>query len=544
MSDFKTAQSVLPFVWPCLPPEPERLSEDCFTQIVEDARALIGITSSVDRHGARLLIKLLGSQPKIEARIIVAVFGGCPTRERDLSNLLDFSKKASEGTEKPRVQFRILPMEDETGRPAECLVAVAKHDTAPPVFLFGPTSNFGVGPSDRTQINMGFKADPVLFDQWRRWFDKTWQKAAKLTEATVNIPALSPARGSLEAAALWEGYCNVCAETDRIESLDHDPDTGEIRISQEPDGEEESPPTIDLKLPKLDRMADRISRLFSAGQQVAIAHSSAVGPLETPVDPQFFKQQAERRIGTVVQRQSFRISVFSKDELKRLDGYRLGSQNIIKKLALSYGKNLYWLPDEMISILEKEVETKNSEAEADLKELVGGSAGCFVKNKIKEIERDLTNIYRELGGKDDLPPRALTKVVRDLELRISKALGSRLLAPITCSRITIPAPADSGWQAPWAQAKELVFSLAKFPRRVIVRPNELSELCTSQEEILGAMNIQNDAILKVESHWERQDRARSQLRELEWIEYANIGDRDRCEAVFMLIDGPQHYDVL
>ena len=58
------------------------------------------------------------------------------------------------------------------------------------------------------------------------------------------------------------------------------------------------------------------------------------------------------------------------------------------------------------------------------------------------------------------------------------------------------------------------------------------------------MNIQNDAILKVESHWERQDRARSQLRELEWIEHANIGDRDRCEAVFMLIDGPQHYDVL
>ena len=385
---------------------------------------------------------------------------------------------------------------------------------------------------------------PVLFDQWRRWFDKTWQKAAQLTEATVNIPALSPARGSLEAAALWEGYCNVCAETDRIESLDHDPDTGEIRISQEPDGEEESPPTIDLKLPKLDRMADRISRLFSAGQQVAIAHSSAVGPLETPVDPQFFKQQAERRIGTVVQRQSFRISVFSKDELKRLDGYRLRSQNIIKKLALSYGKNLYWLPDEMISILEKEVETKNSEAEADLKELVGGSAGCFVENKIKEIERDLTNIYRELGGKDDLPPRALTKVVRDLELRISKALGSRLLAPITCSRITIPAPANSGWQAPWTQAKELVFSLAKFPRRVIVRPNELSELCTSQEEILGAMNIQNDAILKVESHWERQDRARSQLRELEWIEHANIGDRDRCEAVFMLIDGPQHYDDL
>ena len=52
------------------------------------------------------------------------------------------------------------------------------------------------------------------------------------------------------------------------------------------------------------------------------------------------------------------------------------------------------------------------------------------------------------------------------------------------------------------------------------------------------MNIQNDAILKVESHWERQDRARSQLRELEWIEHANIGDRDRCEAVFMLIDGP------
>ena len=78
----------------------------------------MGVTSSVDRHGARLLIKLLDSQPKIETRIIIAVFGGCPTRERDLSNLLDFSEKTSEGAEKPRAQFRILPMEDETGRSA------------------------------------------------------------------------------------------------------------------------------------------------------------------------------------------------------------------------------------------------------------------------------------------------------------------------------------------------------------------------------------------------------------------------------------------
>ena len=64
----------------------------------------------------------------------------------------------------------------------------------------------------------------------------------------------------------------------------------------------------------------------------------------------------------VVQRQSFRVSAFTEEELKKIEGYRKGTQAIIKKLCLPLEKGLYWIPDQMHSIFDKEVEAKNEEA--------------------------------------------------------------------------------------------------------------------------------------------------------------------------------------
>ena len=527
----------LPFVWPDvteLTGQARNGTAVPFDHALEDMANILGIVSAVDDRGATWLETFLKQRSDLKALVILAVYAGCPTQSGDLARLLDLQTRAA-----CRVEFRILPMAIGVGAPANCLVAVPADNTAP-VFLFGPTPNFSIDGADRTQVNMAFRAETALFDQWRRWFDGTWLQAAPLTATTADIPALVPAAGSLEAAAQWDVYRTLCAKSEQPSgAIAVDPDTGEVQSGKKPDGSEDPPPTSIVKLSKLDRLTDRMTRLLGAGRQVTIAYSSAVRPLAAPVNPRLLGQEAEYRDGTVVQRQSFRISIFPQEELKEIDEYRKGSQAIIRKLGLPLEKGLYWLPNEVISIFENEINAKNEEAKKELKKLVGGNAESFVKGKIEKIRNDLTTVYQRLGGIGDVPQRALTELVDDLSLRINRALDAQVVTPVTFSEVRFTLLEKEGWQAPWAQAEKLVLALARFPRQAIHRPRTLSGLQASQSAILTAMDIEDDVILKVEKEdrLRSERRARRELQILDWIETADIGGRDRCAGVFMLIDG-------
>jgi hypothetical protein len=529
-----------PFVWPCVPVllgEADYALPVPFQPTLENAATVLGVASAVDHCGGEWLETVLGERPSLNALVILAVFAGCPTRRRDLEGLIDLQARAKGG-----VQFRVLPMAMDVGAPANCLVAMPS-DGAAPVFLVGPTPNFGIDGADRTQVNLAFAAEAALFDQWRRWFDWTWLQAAPLTDVTADIPALVPATGTPEAAAQWRAYCAICGESEQPAAPAIDPETGEVQPAKKADGSEDPPPTTVAGLSKLDKLADRVARLFSAGRQVTIAYSSAIRPLDAPVSPRVFGQEAEHRDGTVVQRQSFRISVFSEEELKQINDYRRGSQTIIEKLGLPLEKGLYWLPNKVIPIFEKEIKVKNEEAQKALAKLVGGNAENFVTNKIAKIRQDLAVVYRRLGGNGDVPASALTELVDDLTLRIEHAFGEQFVAPVTFSEVHFSLPKESSSQAPWAQAKKLILALARFPREVLARPKALSGLQTPRPEILTAMNVEDDAILKVANGRQREDRARAETQILDRITGAKITDRDSCEAGFMLIDGRSSIDI-
>ena len=261
--------------------------------------------------------------------------------------------------------------------------------------------------------------------------------------------------------------------------------------------------------------------------------------------PRLLGLEAEYRDGTVVQRQSFRISVFTNEELKKIESYRKGTQTIIKKLGLPLEKGLYWMPDQVISIFKKEIERKNEEAKNTLLWLVGENARSFVEGKKNQIEEDLIKVSERLGGGGYVSLQTLRKVTDDLSSRIQSALDERLLAQVTPSRVQFDLMEKEGWQAPWAQAEKLMLALVRFPRQVILGTKALSGLQTSESEILTAMNIVDDIILEKEKEdrWGAEDRSRSELEILERIENANIEGRDRCEAIFMLIDGKPPIDI-
>ena len=116
---------------------------------------------------------------------------------------------------------------------------------------------------------------------------------------------------------------------------------------------------------------------------------------------------------------------------------------------------------------------------------------------------------------------------------------------MTFSEIRFLPQGESDGQAPWAQAEKLVLALTRFPRKVIAHPKRsLSGLTTYDPEILTAMDVENDAILKDRKNRLRsEERARSEERVLDRISYAAITSRDRCEAGLMLIDGGSLSDI-
>ena len=533
-----------PFIWPSAAWQEGDERADILQHALEDATRILGMASAIDRRGVEWLQEFLDQSSDPQVLVVLAVFGGCPTRSDDLLRLLDLQDR----TENGRIQFRILPMADGPGAPANCLVAVPAEEY-PAVFLFGPTPNFGIDSADRTQVNMCFEAEPLLSDQWRQWFERIWPQAAPLTEATADIPALAPAPGTPDAAAQWQTYCDLCAQV--VEPRDGgppatDPETGEVLSGRKSDGPEDPTPTEIVKLPKLDKLADRVARLFKTGRQITIDHSSAVRPLEVPVSPRLLGQKAQTRDGAVVQRQSFTVSAFSEAELKKIKVHRQATRTIAEKLGLPLAQGVYWLPAKAVKIFEREQQAANEEAKKALDELVGKNADSFVNNKLGSIQSDLQKAYQRLGGQGEVSQSALREVIDDLKRRISHALEGPLVAQVTYSAIQfLPPQEQSDGQAPWAQAEKLILALARFPRNVIAHPKRsLSALITHESEILAVMDVENDAILKEPgTRLGAEKRARSEEQVLDRISDAEITSRDRCKAGLMLIEGRSRRDI-
>ena len=498
-----------------------------------NAATVLGIAGGLDEDGIAELNLFFERRPRIQVMLIIAVYAACPTRRDDLVRLLEIQHRSGNS-----IEFRVLLMAElGNGLPANCLVGIPDGGTMP-VFASGPTPNFRWDNIDPTQVNLAFRSPPAMFDAWRKWFDATWQEAAPLTDETMEIPGLVPATGSPEAAALWENYRALCTSLERKQHVIVNED-GEVQDGEKADGSEDQTPTRKLKLPKLDRLALRLTRLFDAGQQVTVNQSEAVRPLDLPIRPSILDAKAEYRDGTITQRQSFRVSVFTQEEFKALENSRKGSQLVIRKLGLPLEKGIYWVPDNVVPILEAEINAKNDAAKQKLANLVGEDAKTFVEGKKGKLSKDLSTVYKRLHGDDRVPPHALTEVSDALTARIEGAFKEQFVTPVTLTRVQLDFTGTRGWETPWAQAEKLVIGLCRFAREAICKPRLLTGLVTSRSEITTAMNVADDRIQDFTStnrpHAERV--ARSELHILKQIEDADLAARDRCEAGFMLIDG-------
>ena len=548
MKDSKAPEPLLPFVWPLPDDKTESDRDDPkipIKHLFADAGSVAGVISEIDAEGVSWLKTLL-CEPDRKALIVLAVYAGCPTRSEHLALLLEFQERQPADS-----RFRILPMTSVHSTPSTCLTVIPRG-TSDPICLFGTTPNIGIAKLEPTQYNVAFRSEPVLTDKWCGWFDKAWAQAAPLTESTAKIPNLVPARGSAEAAAQWRKYCILCSTPKQDERTQTEektqPDEASAALVQDdgnstetavPHQGEDQSASASIGLRRLDRLVKRVTRILSKGQQVTVVYGGAVKPLDIPISARFFDQDPEERKGTVVRRQTFRISAFSKDEQKMIDNHRKASRLVINKLGLPFEKGLCWVPYEMIPIIKNEIAAVEEEAKAALIRLVGPYAGTFVEGKRMQIKQDLEQTYRDLVGQGDLPKARLTEVLDRLERRIQDALESEIVAPVTFHSITIDLQRKNAHEAPWAQMDKLVLALACFPRQIISNPKTLSGITTDRHSILKAMNIEDDSILRVMNDSLKQAIrfSRSDMDQLERIAGYDISERDRCKAYLMIIDG-------
>jgi len=544
VKDSRASEPSLPFVWPFPDDETEHDRDDQrvpIEHVLADASGIAGIVSDIDDKGVNWLkAQLCASECK--ALIVLAVYAGCPTRSEHLARLLKFQERKT-----AHAQFRILPMTGGCGAPSNSFIVVPR-DNRNRTCLFCATPNFGLAKSDATQCNVAFLAEPALTDEWSGWFDRTWDQAAPLNESTARIPGLVPARGSADAAAQWLEYCSVCRSAEQDERTQReempatpDQDDGESTQASASDKATDQSPSESIGLHRLDPLAERVTRMLGKGQQVTVVHAGAVKPLDVSVSARFFNLEPEERkgTGTVVRRQTFRVSAFSKKEQRMINNYRSVSRTLINKLGLPFEKGLYWMPYDMIPILENEIARAEKEAKEALNRLVGPYARTFVQGKRMQITQDLEETYRELGGPGDLDRDCVTRILDELEEKIQRALGSDIVAPVTFQTISIDLQREDANKALWSQMNKLVLALARFPRQVILKQKTLSGITTDQSSVLDAMNIEDDFILRVmkDNLMQAIHIAEWDLDQLEGFADADIGEQDRCRAYLMIIDG-------
>jgi hypothetical protein len=168
--------------------------------------------------------------------------------------------------------------------------------------------------------------------------------------------------------------------------------------------------------------------------------------------------------------------------------------------------------------------------------VVGDNIADFVKSKTDKIQQDLSVVYRRLGGQGKVPPAAVTELINNLTRRIERAIGDRFVTPVSLSEIRFSLSPDERIQATWAQAAKLSLALARFPRVIASKPKTVAGLQTGESQIVSAMNVAADVIVRVPRGRAFESRARSELQLLDRIAAASMTDRDRCEASFMLMN--------
>ena len=96
---------------------------------------------------------------------------------------------------------------------------------------------------------------------------------------------------------------------------------------------------------------------------------------------------------------------------------------------------------------------------------------------------------------------------------------------------------DNALVSPWGQAFSLLADIALFPRKALTDKFFFSGLKVSEDDLIEAMNVADDALFRDLRARGIKDRCRAEIELLSRIERAPMESRDRCELVMRVLAG-------
>lgn len=527
-----------PFMWP----EP-RVREEMATyeheppyhELALDASALFGIVSSLTARGVDVLGTWLERNRDLKASVVVAVYPACATSQSDLTYLHELVERSAD-----RLTAHVWPLQQVTDHSLSALCFSAK-DSDPVHFMAGSSENLGLDPRGGGHLNLVFRADPSLVEAFKRHFDWLWLNSCDIgAPCATAIPDLVIPKGSEEGARIWQAYMDellsLPASEDMPRAVAHvDPNTGDVVI-ESPDGDALPTPTDRLGIKKLDPLADRVARLYEQGVLVSIDKLSRVPPLDAPLDPSVFGEAAELVQGNIKRNVSMRVSVIDEKTLKEIETRRQGLRTLLTKFTFGLADNMRWMPAAARELFEAELKRINEEGQKLITDLLNGDVDAFLKTKHEGLVADLNGMYSQLGRPGQVTPNVIAKVVQSLRDRLTKAQTASFMPKLSYSSISFTCT-DNAFASPWGQAYSLLSDVAAFPRKAFTDSFFFRGLKTPKKDLINAMNVADDVLLRDSGTFELEDRCKAELNLLSRIKEAPVESRLRCSLVRKVIDG-------
>ncbi len=486
----------IPFVWP-----DSRVSAGLtaykawppFDEVALAAKSIFGVVSAPDISTVKWLDGYIAGSERTKLRIVVSVYPTCRTTAEDLANLLMLEQRHGK-----RVGFRLFPEMEVLDRSSNMLCLCGQDGGA--MMMVGPTENMGFAKSSRSQANVVCPANSLTLHQYRKWFDYLWGISAPLRADTIaSIPRLVLPQGSEEAHRRWEAFREACFG-DELQAaapgrVAIDPDTGEV-TEVDKSGNPVSSATDEIDVPKLDALAEAITKLFELGKLVAIEKGTRIPPLKAPVKPEWFGVQSFRQTGMVEAQTAMKVAPFGDLLIRRIDRLCKVSGDLLPKHSFALADGARWIPNAAISLFEQAFTKANDEAKELLFGAIGDDLNSFLDKQRDRIRADAQKMYATFHPGQTIPEASVDSIIGEFKIRLGKTKVAKLIPTVSYSSVTFNPLQTTEWSDPWGMAFQFLKGVASFPREAMTNQYFWRGVATDEDKLVSAMNIAGDYIVR------------------------------------------------
>jgi len=500
--------------------------------LLESAKFINGLVYDLDEVGFSWLQTQCQKNPNLRVQLIVGLYPACRTTVRELYSLSALSQ-AMDG----RADFHLKILSDHV-TPLWTALLIFTENARQYTYL-GPSPNLGINADDSSHLNLVFLADPSTNSLLVRWFDDMWAKSSALTDETINLPALVPAQGTVEAQQQWETYTAcftpVESNTENFDSYYDPPEPLEpAQIAADP----KAPLSVQLGLPPLDRLAERVACLYELGQLATIDKQSGSRPLDAPMKAEWFGIKSLRRRGSITRETRYRISAFDQDTWAEIVKHKKAAGPLLARFSFQLNDGVHWMPRAAQTMFEQELTRVSEEGQQLIADVLQNDVAGFLENQRSRIERDANEMYQEFAPGKTLDKQIIYEIIHSLNDRLVEAIKNGLLPQISYNRIQFETAVDSRTNSQWGQALTLLLSIAQSHRKAITESQYFYRgLHVPSLEYSTAMNVCGDKIVMDAKTHNLYDRAKAELDFMGKLKDAGLAPKPKCRILFDLMDG-------